>query len=266
MILNEVFLFDYYILKISIRWKNKNRTKIQGWFKSLAEFEVLSSISFFAFANDYECYPRFNDSKYHFIAKNMGHPIIPKKERITNSFEIEDNIMLITGSNMAGKSTFLRTLGVNILLANIDAPVNANHFTLSKVIPFTYMRMKDSLENKTSTFKAQLERLKLLIHSIKNDEKLFFLIDEPFSGTNTFDRDKGAKQLLAFLLNQDISGLFSTHDTEIASTLNKNVNITNRHFASKLNDLSLTFDNKLKEGVCKEFNASFLLNQIWKLK
>lgn len=263
IILNDFFLFDFFILKSSIKWKKTNREKISRWFKSIAKFEAISSISFFSFANDYKNYSEFNDSKNHFIAKNMGHPLIPKQERITNTFEMEDNIMFVTGSNMAGKSTFLRTLGVNIILANIGSPVVADYFSLSLTMPFTYMRMQDSLRNKTSSFKAQLERLKLLISYIKNGENLFFLIDEPFSGTNTFDRHKGAKQLVIFLLNRNVSGLFSTHDTEIASSLDENIKIANFHFASELNNLSLIFDYKIKEGVCKDFNASFLFSQIW---
>jgi DNA mismatch repair ATPase MutS len=227
--------------------------------------EVLNSVSNFAFNNPGFTFPVFEESHFSLEAKNMGHPLIPAARRINNDINIDhlSEIMLVTGSNMAGKSTYLRSVGVNVILAMCGAPVCASTFRLSPVQVISSMRIADNLAESTSTFYAELKKLKTIIDKVNKGEKVFILLDEILRGTNSLDRHTGSIALLKQLIRNNTVGIIATHDVELAD-LKKEYpgNIVNYHFDVQVNNEELYFDYKLKEGVCTSMNASILMKKI----
>ena len=194
----------------------------------------------------------------------MGHPLIKPQERISNDFELigHGTIGLITGSNMSGKSTFLRTVGVNLVLAQMGAPVCAFDMNLSLTRVFTSMRTQDNLEEHISSFYAELKRIKQLLDDIDEQSPIFFLLDEILKGTNSEDRHNGSKALLDQLNTSHATGLVSTHDLALSRLASQNENIINYSFNSKIIQDQIIFDYLLTPGPCKSFNASKLMENM----
>ena len=171
--------------------------------------------------------------------------------------------MLVTGSNMAGKSTYLRSVGVNVVLAMAGSVVFAKAFRLSPVKLISSMRIADNLEESTSTFYAELKKLKAVIEKVNAGEKVFILLDEILRGTNSLDRHTGSEALIRQLIRQQAAGIIATHDLALAEIKNEfPQNILNYHFDVQVNHDELYFDYKLKEGVCTSLNASILMKKI----
>jgi DNA mismatch repair ATPase MutS len=171
--------------------------------------------------------------------------------------------MLVTGSNMAGKSTYLRSIGINTVLTMAGAVVCAESFALSPVQLLTSMRIADNLEENTSTFYAELKKLKTVIEKANQKEKVFILLDEILRGTNTLDRHTGAVALTKQLIKQEAAGIIATHDVELAALQNDYPdNIQNFHFDAQVSNEELYFDYKLKAGICTSINASLLMKKI----
>lgn len=261
MILNIVFLVDFILLAKVEKWRANYKDEIEDWFASIAEFEALSSVAAFAFANEDFVFPEILEKDFVIQGTNLGHPLMPDEQRINNDFTLEGRgrSCIITGSNMAGKSTFLRTVGINAVLAFLGAPVCADSFQISKFQVFTSMRTKDNLEENISSFYAELLRLKMLLEQIKECKSVFFLLDEILKGTNSVDRHIGAESLILQLNNQDAFGLVSTHDLELGKLCEKNNQITNYNFSSKIDGEEIIFDYKLRTGICQSTNASQLM-------
>lgn len=193
----------------------------------------------------------------------MGHPLINEKERVVNDFALEDQICIVTGSNMSGKTTLLRTIGVNLVLAYAGAAVCAKGFTCSILDIFTSMRINDDLNSGISTFYAELLRIKTIIEYSKKKQPMLFLIDEVFRGTNSRDRVTGAKNVLMNLNKGWIIGLISTHDFELCDFENDvSGRIFNMHFTETYTDGEIRFDYKLREGRCKTANAKYLMKMV----
>ncbi len=191
--------------------------------------------------------------------------MINPDKRIANDYELNDafKIDIITGSNMAGKSTFLRTIGINTVLALCGAPVCAGSMTVSIVTVISYMRIKDSLNESTSTFKAELDRLQMLLAAVDSDAKVFFLIDEMLRGTNSVDKYLGSKAVIEQLIKKKGVGMVATHDLQIAELEKLYPDyVRNFYFDIQVKDGEMLFDYKIKHGECKTFNASLLLKQI----
>ena len=264
LILNSIFLFDFILLAKAEKWRVNYKDEISEWFGAIAEFEALSSIAAFAFANEDYVFPEIMEKAYFFHGTNLGHPLIPDGQRVKNNFKLEGrgNSCIITGSNMAGKSTFLRTVGINAVLALTGAPVCANTFQMSNIRVFTSMRTKDNLEENISSFYAELLRLKMLLEQINEDKPILFLLDEILKGTNSADRHIGAESLILQLNKTNAFGLVSTHDLELGNLQKKNNQITNYNFSSSIDGEEIVFDYKLQEGICKSTNASQLMAKI----
>jgi DNA mismatch repair ATPase MutS len=170
---------------------------------------------------------------------------------------------LITGSNMAGKSTFLRSIGVNIVLAMMGSPVCAKRLTVSPMKIMSSMRVSDNLEESTSTFYAELKKLKEIIDAVYENKKAFLLLDEILRGTNSADRHTGSKALIKQLIQHKAAGLIATHDLELAKLADEFPgSIHNYHFDVQVANDELYFDYKLKRGVCQSMNASILMKKI----
>ena len=263
--LNTFVFWDLQQILILESWKKENKHHIDDWFHSLAEIESLSSLANLSFNHPGWAFPAIAEHHGAVIADSLGHPLIPKEKLVTNSFSTHENdgLNLITGSNMAGKSTFLRSVGVNIVLAMMGSPVCASSFSVSNMKVISSMRVSDNLEENTSTFYAELKKLKEVIEAVYRNEKVFLLLDEILRGTNSADRHTGSKALIKQLIKHDAVGLIATHDLELAKLADEYpVKLHNYHFDVQVAGDELYFDYKLKRGICTSMNASLLMKKI----
>lgn len=290
-LLNGMLLLDIYWLRRAEGWKENVKGDIELWFRTISEFDALNSIAGFSFAQTEYVFPALQEGLHYVETTEMGHPLLPAKNRVTNDFGMEGagKIILITGSNMAGKSTFLRTLGVNIVLALMGAPVCARQMKLSPMQVFTSMRTQDSLEESVSSFYAELQRLRQLLRLVHAETALheltedmpnvaqdqqktpdvaeglpvLFMLDEILKGTNSEDRHKGAEALIRQLSSLGASGFVSTHDLALGQIqMGDKGAIRNYSFNSDVVGDSIRFRYKLEEGICQSFNASKLMQKM----
>jgi DNA mismatch repair ATPase MutS len=264
LFLNLFFQWDLRTLKRLAKWEIKNKEEIINAFDVLFNFEALISFATFSANHSTWIYPKIYEH-YHFNAESIGHPLINEKVRVNNDFNLAKNITIdvITGSNMAGKSTFLRTVGINMVLAYAGAKVCAKNMETSIFSIISYMRIKDSLANQTSTFKAEIDRLKMILDFTQSHQNSFVLIDEMLRGTNSKDKYLGSKVFIKKLIAQNTPGFIATHDLQIAE-LEKEypIQLRNFHFDITIQNQEMFFDYKIKNGECKTFNASILLKAI----
>lgn len=258
-IINVIAFADIFIIYNLNNWKRRNGVKVEEWINVMAEFDALSSIANISFDHEDWCFSEISDSK-EIIGKNIYHPLIGEKA-VSNDYELKlpKKISLITGSNMSGKSTFLRTIGVNLILTYIGAPVSAKSFKCSIMNIYTCMRTKDNLEESISSFYAEILRIKLIIEACKKGENVFFLLDEIFKGTNSKDRHIGATVLVKQLASNGAIGLLSTHDLELCDLEEENNEITNFNFREYYKDNKIKFDYKLRKGKSQTQNAVYLM-------
>lgn len=263
-LLAPVFMFDFHLLDQAVKWKNSERLNIKKWFDAVDEFNALISISGYAFLHPEHIFPSFSDQKFTLKGSAIGHPLIESAKRVSNEFEInqQGEVVIITGSNMSGKSTFERTLGINIVLAQTGAPVCATAFELYPMDVFTSMRTKDNLEESTSSFYAELKRLRTLLDHVENNPVTFYVIDEVLKGTNSEDRHKGAVSLARQLSKKNCFGLISTHDLSLSQLADDDDLMVNYSFNSIIENDKIIFDYKLTPGPCKSFNASKLMENM----
>ncbi|MBD7914734.1 DNA mismatch repair protein MutS [Clostridium sp. Sa3CUN1] len=263
LILNVTLLSDIFILRNLEEWRKLNGDKLKEWLEVMGEIEALASISNLAFDFESWCYPKIYDEDI-LEVKDLAHPMLGEKA-VSNSFNLNSRngvsrkVALITGSNMSGKSTFLRTIGVNLLLSYIGAPVCAKEFSCSIFSIYTCMRTKDNLEESISSFYAEILRIKILIEAAKRGEKVFFLLDEIFKGTNSRDRHEGAMVLINQLVKNGAMGLVSTHDLELCDLEKTKEWIKNYNFQEYYEGNKIKFDYTLREGRSKTQNAVHLM-------
>ncbi len=265
ILLNTFLLWDLWQLLYLNKWKDKNAANLSQWFNAIAEMEALSSIATLAFNQPTWCYPAISDEHFTLQAANIGHPLIPAAKRVNNSFNLQGvgKVSIITGSNMGGKSTFLRSVGVNVVLAMMGSPVCAESFTISVISLMSSMRIADNLAESTSTFYAELKKLKTIIDAVNNKERIFILLDEILRGTNSLDRHTGSGALIKQLIKQHAVAVVATHDVELAKLQDSYPNnISNYHFDVQVENDELFFDYKLKPGICTSLNASILMRKI----
>jgi len=263
-LIDPLFMLDFHILAQAIEWKNKQRGEIKKWFEVVDEVGALTSLGGFYFLNKNYEFPLLADNSFTLIGKEIGHPLIPETIRVSNDFSMTEKgeVGIITGSNMSGKSTFERTVGVNIVLAQMGAPVCASAFELSPMEVFTSMRTKDNLEESTSSFYAELKRIRQLFDHVAAHEETFYVIDEVLKGTNSEDRIKGAISIAKQLAGKNCFGLISTHDLSLSKLADENEAIVNFSFNSTIEGDQIIFDYQLTKGPCKSFNASKLMENM----
>ena len=263
--LNSFLLWDTRQMIALINWKKKNEYQVNKWFNAIAATEVSISLATLYFNQSSFCFPTISSHHFEFNAEEMGHPLIPSSKRVDNTFSLNGTgkIALITGSNMGGKSTFLRSIGINTVLALMGAPVCAKSFALSNIELMSSMRVADNLAESTSTFYAELKKLQTIIEAVKQKRKVFILLDEILRGTNSLDRHTGSKALIKQLIEQHTVAIIATHDVELAQLKNNfPLAIANYHFDVQVTNEELYFDYKLKNGICKSMNASILMKKI----
>jgi len=264
IVLNGLYMRDLFLLIRLDRWKEKYNGHLLGWINSLAEVDTLSSLANFHFNNPEFIYPSIDNNKI-ISAKGLGHPAIDENVRVCNDFELADNhkIDIITGANMAGKSTFLRTVGINLILAKCGGPVCATSFNFKPVTLFTSMRTTDDLADETSYFHAELLRLKQLIDLANGEEQVFIILDEILKGTNSKDKLNGSKRFLIRLLELPVSGLVATHDLELGKLESEHFeHFRNICFEIDIVGSNINYDYKLKSGVSQNMNATLLMESM----
>ncbi|MBU5426318.1 DNA mismatch repair protein [Tissierella pigra] len=258
---NGLFLWDYECAYLLENWKKKYGVEVEKWIEVIGEIEALSSLSVFIQIEEDISFPTIDNSKLKIKADSLGHPLINSDIRILNDIEMDNNIFIITGSNMSGKTTFLRTLGINLVLAYSGGPVYADKMSCPIVSIYTSMRVTDDLKNGISTFYAELLRIKDIINEAKENKNMIFLIDEIFRGTNSIDRILGAKNVLANLNKLEVIGAITTHDLELC-VLDKYNRIKNYHFSEEYKDNKIHFDYKIRLGRSTSTNAKYLMKLV----
>ncbi|MVZ67179.1 DNA mismatch repair protein MutS [Sphingobacterium sp. DK4209] len=265
-ILNMIFLWDFKQVMAINKWKDSYQDTIVSGFDAISIYESLISLAILRYNFPHWVLPSIQQDfiNDHLRAEELNHPLISSDKSVANDYSSEDHqIALITGSNMAGKSTFLRTVGVNAVLAYAGAVVCAKQFSIPIYELVTYMRIKDSLNESTSTFKAELDRMKFILERVEEIPASYFLIDEMLRGTNSVDKYLGSKAIIKKLIGLKGKGMLATHDLQLAEMAKDYPqNLKNYHFDIQVHGAEMLFDYKLKDGPCTIFNASLLLKGI----
>ncbi|MBO9153240.1 hypothetical protein ACFOTA_13550 [Chitinophaga sp. GCM10012297] len=263
-VLNSVMLYDIHCIFRLERWKAEHRLDVEEWIEVIARVETVGSLATFAFNHPNYTYPEISDQPG-VSGKAVGHPLIPEGECVVNDWNIGEGeqFHIITGSNMSGKSTFLRSVGVNWLLAMAGAPVCAAEFTCHPLRIMTSMRIKDSIARHTSYFQAELLRLQHIIQVLKSGQRVFIILDEILKGTNSEDKLTGSRELIRHFLQYNCMGMIATHDLELGGLEQEHPRqIRNYCFESSLDGGRLHFDYKMRPGVARNKNATFLMKQM----
>ena len=264
IVLNIFGLWDFHWVFALERWKERHQNDLDLWIDALGEMDFYISIANATYNHPDWIFPTITEAQS-MTAINIGHPLIFNKTVIKNDvvMPLEGKIRLITGSNMAGKSTFLRSIGINMVLAYAGFPVLARKLEIPLMEVFTSMRTKDNLHESTSSFYAELKRLRSALQAVQRDTHTFFLLDEILKGTNSVDRHTGSRALIIQLLKLDGAGIIATHDLDLAileeETKGK---MENWCFDVEIKDGELEFDYKIKRGVCSSFNATHLMREM----
>ncbi|WP_342590153.1 MutS-related protein [Clostridium muellerianum] len=261
IIINILFLWDYQCMFALEKWKNECGDDLGKWINTIGEFEELCSLSIINHDYPKWCIPKITEDELVFEAFKMAHPLLGDKG-VNNNLIMRkpSTIGLITGSNMSGKSTLLRTSGINLVLAYSGSAVCAESFCCSMMEIYTCMRVSDNLEKNISSFYAELLKIKNIVKASKEKKEIFFLLDEIFKGTNSLDRHMGAKVLINSLSKEKTLGLVSTHDLELGDLQEESNNkIKNYHFREYYKNNQIYFDYKLQNGISKTRNALYLM-------
>lgn len=259
---NGFLLWDIWQSAKLEKWIKANGKDLNDWFKVIAETDAYNSIGNFAFNHPAYTYPILTSQKAYIKALDAVHPLIPEKQAVTNSFEIQnDEFFIITGANMAGKSTFLRTVALQIMMSNVGLPVRATACEYTPIKLITSMRTVDSLTEESSYFYAELSRLKFIIDQLKKD-RYFIVLDEILKGTNSTDKAIGSRKFLQKLVKSNATGLIATHDLSLCAVAEEMTDVKNYYFDAQIIDDELYFDYKFKPGICQNMNASFLLKKM----
>ena len=258
-------IFSFYHLhryRALLQWKQTYGTHIAQWLETVAATEVLCSFANFAYNNPHFVYPTFNN-QYKISFEDVGHPLIAENERITNNITLDEaHFVILTGSNMSGKSTFLRTLGVNMLLAQVGLPVCAREAAIHPLPLLVSMRLSDSLSDGKSYFFAEINRIEQIMTALKR-ERCMVLLDEILRGTNSEDKQYGTIKIIERLLSLKAIGIVATHDIEVCKTADRYPEqLQNKCFESYIHEGELSFDYKLREGICQNKNATFLMEKL----
>lgn len=264
-VLDSLLLWDLRCVYRLQKWHSVYGKRLEEWLEVIAEFDSLISLANLNYNHSEWCIPEVESGKFILKAENLGHPLIAREKRVDNPFHLgdEQQIVIVTGANMAGKSTFLRTVGVNLILAALGCRVCATTFRFSPVRLFTNMRTSDNLMKDESYFYAELLRLQQILDLLHRGENLFVIIDEMLKGTNSADKLNGSVELLKQLIRLSTHCMVATHDlklTELADQYPKVVK--NQCFEVNLSGDELSFDYQLRDGVTGTMNATFLMKKM----
>lgn len=265
IILNILILRDIRHALLLEEWKATYGTHLSQWFDTLAQVDAYNSLGSFAFNHPDYVYPHLTNHYFMMEGKGLGHPLLDRKRCVRNDIHLPKSpwFLIITGANMAGKSTYLRTVGVNYLLACVGAPVCATELTLCPAHLVTSLRTSDSLTSHESYFFAELKRLRMIIQRLQQGERLFIILDEILKGTNSIDKQKGSLALMRQLVAQQACGIIATHDL-VLGDLEKDYPdaVKNYRFEADIKENELSFSYQLREGIAQNMNACFLMRKM----
>lgn len=259
---NAFFLWDLRnAVKVEI-WITNYKHTVKKWFEVIAFFDAQNSLANFQYNHPEYTFPKVQKQDAIIKAVGLGHPLLNSEKRIDNDFNIYDQeFFIVTGANMAGKSTFLRTVSLSIVMANVGLPVCAKSYIYNPVKLITSMRTSDSLADDESYFYSELKRLKFIVDTIDKDD-YFIILDEILKGTNSKDKAIGSKKFIEKLVSSKSTGIIATHDVSLCELATDFSEIKNYYFDAEISNDELYFDYLFKKGVCKNMNASFLLKKM----
>lgn len=244
------------------KWILTRGDQVENWFDIIEFIDAHNSLGNFSFNHPTYVFPTLDRDSYVTKTTQLGHPLLDPEKRVANDFSIEkEQFFIITGANMAGKSTFLRTVSLHILMANTGLPVCASSCEYSPIKLITSMRTTDSLSDDESYFFSELKRLKFIVDEIKTDQ-YFIILDEILKGTNSTDKAIGSKKFIQKLIRSQSTGIIATHDLSLCEVSKEFQQVKNYYFDAEIIHNELNFDYKFKPGICKNMNASFLLKKM----
>lgn len=265
IILNGLFFWELRQIMRIEAWKEQYAGDLPRWLTAIGNMDALNSLATFAYNHPGYVYPTILQQPFRLQAEALGHPLMHRERCVRNDVDMEKRpfFIIITGANMAGKSTYLRTVGVNYLLACIGAPVCARRMEVYPARLITSLRTTDSLTDNESYFFAELKRLKLIIDKLQAGEELFIILDEILKGTNSMDKQKGSFALIKQLMALDANGIIATHDLLLGTLADLfPENICNYRFEADIRDDELTFSYRLRPGIAQNMNACFLMKKM----
>lgn len=265
VILNGLMFWELRQMMKIEAWREKYAGSLPQWLEAIGRMDAYCSLATFAYNNPDYTFPAIREGAFFLNAKEMGHPLMNREKCVRNSIEMEKrpDFIIVTGANMAGKSTYLRTVGVNYLLACMGAPVCSPAMTIRPAQLVTSLRTTDSLTDNESYFFAELKRLKLIIDMLERGEELFIVLDEILKGTNSMDKQKGSIALIKQFMTLNTNGIIATHDLLLGTLVDLYPgNIRNFRFEADITNDELTFSYRLREGVAQNMNACFLMKKM----
>lgn len=257
---NGTFQYHFWVYQRLLQWKQKNQNYLWNWIQVIGEVESLNSLANFAYNNQEYTYPQIsNEIKF----TQLGHPLLSKEKRVRNSIDFsKQSFVILTGSNMSGKSTFLRTVGINLVLSYVGAPIDAEKAVVSPLPLWVSMRLTDSLSDSESFFFAEVKRLKEIVTAAEK-QPIFVLLDEILKGTNSDDKKTGTVGVIEKLHQYQVKGMIATHDLEVCATTDNYPNdMVNKRFEVEIINNELHFDYTLKDGICQNKNATFIMKKM----
>lgn len=261
-LLNGTLQYHMHVLQGLQLWREKHASHLENWLEVIGEIEGISSLSNFAYNNPDFVFPTINDEKQ-IEFEGLGHPLITKEKSITNSISFNSQqFFILTGSNMSGKSTFLRTVGLNMVLAGIGAPVYAEKANVHPMSVYVSMRLSDSLTDSESYFYAEVKRLKYIMERLEKGVA-FVLLDEILRGTNSDDKRSGTMEVIRKMAEKKAYGGIATHDLEVCNVSEEYPDtLSNKRFEVEIVNDELVFDYKLRDGICENKSASFIMKKM----
>jgi len=262
LLFNGTFLFHIHTLKALIEWKKQHSGNLEKWLDVIGEFEMLNSLANFSYNNPKFVFPGLNTHN-EITFSNLSHPLLNEKNRVGNDVSfVQHPFVILTGSNMSGKSTFLRSLGINMVLTGIGSAVCASKANVHPLPVLVSMRLSDSLSDSESYFYAEIKRLKQIMDELENN-RAFVLLDEILRGTNSDDKRSGTIEVVKKMIARKAIGAIATHDIEVCLTTNDYPGqLANKCFEVEIINNDLHFDYKLREGICKNKSATFLMEKM----
>jgi len=259
---NALFLWDIQNAVKVENWISKYKHTVESWFETITFFDAQNTLANFSYNHPAFVVPTISNTSAIIKATQLGHPLLNSSKRIDNNFIIDkEQFFIVTGANMAGKSTFLRTVSLTMVMSNIGLPVCAESLEYNPIKLITSMRTSDSLADDESYFYSELKRLKFIVDTIETED-YFIILDEILKGTNSKDKAIGSKKFVEKLSNSKSTGIIATHDVSLCELQEEFKDIENYFFDAKIHDNELHFDYTLKKGICKNMNASFLLKKM----
>lgn len=245
------------------QWITKYADKVEDWFEVVTFFDAYNSFGNYAFNHQGFTYSEITNESTTISAEALGHPLLNAEKRVDSDLELqEEQFFIVTGANMAGKSTFLRTVALHIVMANVGLPICAKKSKYKPIKLITSMRTTDSLTDDSSYFFSELTRLKFIVDTVDKDTNYFIILDEILKGTNSTDKAIGSRKFVEKLVKLNATGIIATHDLSLTEIDKELEAVKNYYFDAEIINDELYFDYKLKEGVCQNMNASFLLKKM----